>query len=566
MRGAGSLLLNLHLKNLAIIDEADVDFKDGFNVLTGETGAGKSIIIGSVSTGLGGKVSKDMIRKGADFALIELLFSVDTKAQEDMMSELGIEASDELLISRKLTGARSVNRINGETVTLNDLRRMASVLIDIHGQNEQQSLLNKNVHRQIVDRYAKDKMNGKDVSLAAVFKEYQELTAEWEKDDISNEERNREISFMQYELNEIEEAGLQSGEEERLDEEYKKLSNLTNITKTLGEIYGILGAETGNTVSEQIGYCLRDINKYADYSEEVGEFAGQLSEIDDLVTGLTRDIGQFLDSIDNGEERLHEVSERLDTIRRIKAKYGAREEDVFEYADRIRDKLKKYEDYEEYRSILSGRIKEKQEELDKLCEAVSSVRKKCAKVLQDKITEALIDLNFLQVHFEIEVRQQEHYTEHGIDDVEFMISTNPGEDFKALGTSASGGELSRIMLAVKAVLAEHDEISTLIFDEIDVGISGRTAQKVAEKMAWIGISHLVICISHLAQIAAMADVQYMIEKKSGEEHTAAEIRMLSPEEEIEELARILGGAEITEAVLKSAKEMKMLARKARKQP
>lgn len=557
------MLLNLHLKNLAIIDEVDVDFKDGFNVLTGETGAGKSIIIGSVSAGLGGKVSKDMIRKGADFALIELLFSVDTIAQENMMSELGIEKSDEILISRKLTGARSINRINGETVTLSDLRQMASVLVDIHGQNEQQSLLNKNVHRQIVDRYAKDNMDGKIASLAAAYREYQALVEEWDRDDISNEERNREISFMQYELNEIEEADLKAGEEDMLDEEYKKLSNLSNITKVLGEIYGILGADMGDTVSEKIGYCLRDLNKYSEYSDEMGEFAGQLSEIDDLVTGLTRDIGQFIDNIDNREERLLEVSERLDKVRRIKAKYGTSEEDVYVYAEGLREKLKKYEEYDEYRSLLSGKISAKQDELDKLCDYVSGVRKKCAKVLQDKIIDALIDLNFLQVRFEIEVRPQKQYSEHGIDEIEFMISTNPGEDLKPLGKSASGGELSRIMLAVKAVLAQHDEISTLIFDEIDVGISGRTAQRVAEKMAWIGKTHQVICISHLAQIAAMANVQYLIEKKSGDEHTATEIRMLSPEEEIEELARILGGAKITDAVIRSAKEMKMLARKSK---
>jgi len=553
------LLLNLYVKNLAIIDEAEVDFARQLNVLTGETGAGKSIIIGSVNIALGGKVSRDMIRKGAEFALVELTFLVEDEKLRAKIEELGISFEENtLLISRKITPARTVNRINGESVTVSAIKKAADLLIDIHGQNEQQSLLHKAKHLEIVDRYAKEKMKGKDTLLAQSYQNYKSLLEEKAQNEIPEEKRLREISFLEYELEEIENANLKSGEEEELAAEYRRLSNATEIAQGLSEIYGMMSRENG-AVSDKVSEGLRILSKISEYDEGVAEFWKQLSDIDALVTDFTRDISDYMDGFDVGIGDLDKVGRRLDLVRSIKAKYGATAEEVSAYADKIREQLGRYREYEAYKNNLQEKIEKERTNLQKLSKEVSVIRKKCAKVLEKEITQALIDLNFLQVKFEIAVRPREEFSAKGLDDIEFMISTNPGEELKTLGSAASGGELSRIMLAVKAVLAEHDEIETMIFDEIDVGISGRTAQMVAEKMSLIGRKHQVICISHLAQIAAMADTQFLIEKENDKEHTRSQIRPLNQEEAVKELARILGGAQITDAVLESAREMKELA-------
>lgn len=553
------MLLNLHVKNLAIIDEIEVDFAKHLNVLTGETGAGKSIIIGSINIALGGKVAKDMIRRDAEFALVELTFSIGEEKVRSALEEMGVSFEDDtLLISRKITQARTINRMNGESVTVAMIKKVADLLIDIHGQNEQQSLLHKAKHLEIVDRYAKEQMNGKEVLLAQSYHRFQRLTEELQNNQVSEEERLREISFLQYELEEIENANLVAGEEEELAGKYRKLSNATEIAQGLSEIYGMMSQESG-AVSDKISESIRILSKISEYDERVSDFWNQLSDIDSLVTDFSRDVSDYMEEFDVGIEELDEVEKRLDLVRGIKAKYGATTEKVFAYADNIRKKLTKYQEYEAYQVDLRQKLEEEEKQLRKLSKDVSAIRKKCAKVLEKEITQALIDLNFLQVQFEIAVRQREDYSAKGLDDIEFMISTNPGEELRPIGSAASGGELSRIMLAVKAVLANHDDIETMIFDEIDVGISGRTAQMVAEKMSLIGKKHQVICISHLAQIAAMADTQFLIEKENDSNHTKSCIRQLDQEEAIQELARILGGAQITEAVKSSAREMKELA-------
>lgn len=554
------MLLNLHVKNLAIIDEIEVDFSDGMNVLTGETGAGKSIIIGSINMAIGGKAPKDIIRKGADFALAELLFSVDTKEQKEYLAKHGITTEDdEVLISRKFTKGRGINRINGESVPVSVLKQAAAVLIDVHGQNEQQSLLYKAKHMEIVDRYAKEEMAGIDIKYAKAYSSYKKLIEQRDSENIPEEKRLREISFMEYELEEIENAALVHGEEESLEERYRQLSNASSVINGLGEIYSLTGSNANDTVSEKLAYSLRIIGRLCEYDDNINQFAEQLSEIDSLVSDFNRDIISYMEDMETDTSGLGQIEQRLDLVRKIKARFGATTELVNGYADRLREKLDRYREYEVYKAGLEEKIKKEEEELEKLSSQMSAVRKKCAKVLEKEIVEALADLNFMQVQFSIDIRPLKEYTANGTDEIEFMLSANPGEDLKPIGMAASGGELSRIMLAVKAVLAEHDETSTLIFDEIDTGISGRTAQKVAEKMALIAGRHQVICISHLAQIAAMADAHYLIEKTSGVSHTSTQIRLLNGQEEVQELARILGGAKITEAVVKSAEEMKRLA-------
>ena len=553
-----AVLVNLHVKNLAIIDEVEVDFSDCLNVLTGETGAGKSIIIGSINLALGQKSTKDVIRKGAEYALVELTFRADTQRQRELVREMGISMEeDEILISRKIMAGRSVNRINGESVTLSMIRRIADIMIDIHGQNEQQSLLHSAKHMEIVDRYAREELGDRLTRMEEGYRVYQELQQELSGQEIPEEERLREISFMKYELEEIEQAALVSGEEEHLDEQYRELSNATSIAAGLGEIYSMTG-EGDATVAEQLGQSVRILHKLSEFSPQMEEFCGQLSEIDSLLTDFNRDISDYMSDFETGGEQLAEVEGRLDLVRTIKAKYGATTAQVQAYAEKLQEKLARYEEYEEYRESLRQRLDEQEQTLKTLAEEITRIRRKVSRRLEKEIVKALKELNFLQVQFEIAVRPLGHMNRYGQDEVEFMLSTNPGMDMKPIGEAASGGELSRIMLAVKAVLAQHDEIPTLIFDEIDVGISGRTAQMVAEKMSYIGNTHQVICISHLAQIAAMADVHYLIEKSSHKDHTSTDIRMLDTEESVNELARILGGVEITDSVRESAAEMKQM--------
>lgn len=559
VRKEQTVLVNLHVKNLAIIDEVEVDFSDRLNVLTGETGAGKSIIIGSINLALGQKSPKDVIRKGADYALVELTFRADTERQRALVEEMGISMEDdEILISRKIMAGRSVNRINGESVTLAMIRRIADIMIDIHGQNEQQSLLHSAKHMEIVDRYAREELGDRIMRMADGYREYQRLQQELSQHEVPEEERLREISFMKYELEEIEQAALMHGEEEQLAEQYRMLSNATEIASGLGEIYGMTG-EGNATAAEQLGQSLRILHKLSEYSPQMEEFANQLSDIDSLLTDFNRDISDYMSDFETGGERFAEVEARLDLVRTIKAKYGATTAQVQEYADKLQEKLMKYEEYEQYREELLKSLTQQETTLKSLADEITAIRQKVSHRLEKEIIKALKELNFLQVQFEIAVRPLDHLNSQGQDEVEFMLSTNPGMDLKPIGDAASGGELSRIMLAVKAVLAQHDEIPTLIFDEIDVGISGRTAQMVAEKMAYIGMTHQVICISHLAQIGAMADSHYLIEKTSRNEHTSTDIRLLDEKESVGELARILGGVEITDSVRESAAEMKQMA-------
>ena len=556
------MLLNLHVKNLAIIDEIEVEFSEGLNVLTGETGAGKSIIIGSINIALGGKVSKDIIRTGTEFALVELTFLAEDSEQINSLEKLGITLEEDVVvISRKITKCRTINRVNGETVSVSMLKSIADILIDIHGQNEQQSLLYKNKHMEIVDRYAAEKMCGRDMEFSEMYRQYKDMLVKYSEKEMSEEERLREVSFIRYELEQIEQAHLVKGEEEKLQERYRYLSNANEIKSGINEVYSLVEDSYGDSqsVSQMLGRSSHILAKISGYDERLKELARQIADIDELIMDFNRDLQEYASDMDENGEEFAEVETRLDLVRTIKSKYGATTELVENYAKDLENKLEKYEAYEEYRANLEKKIEIYKIKLEKLGESISKIRKKCSAELEKRITDALIDLYFLQVKFEIAVRELDEFNSKGKDEVEFMISTNPGEDLKPIGQAASGGELSRIMLAIKAVLAEHDSIGTLIFDEIDVGISGRTAQKVAEKMAFIGHSHQVICISHLAQIAAMADHNYLIEKNNSLNKTSTVIRQLEGDEIVEEIARILGGAKITDAVLESAREMKQLA-------
>lgn len=555
------MLLNLHVKNLAIIDEIDVSFENHLNVLTGETGAGKSIILGSINIALGGKVNKDMIRKGADFALVELVFQIEDKHTTEQLRELDIYPEDsQLIISRKITNQRVINRINGENISNGMLKQVAELLIDIHGQHEHQSLLYKSKHLSITDQYAKQAVAPIKQELSGVYKEYQKIVKEIEETSISEDQKLREISFLEYEIHEIEGAKLTPGEDEELAIEYRRLSNASTISENLNAIYEIT-SDSHDSISDNISRCIRMMLKVAEYDDSLQNPLQQLNDIDALMSDFNRELKEYISGLEFDNQEFMQLEDRLNLINNLKAKYGNTIEEVLLYLENAKTKLDRYNAYEEYQNKLKTEKLKLEEKLFALCEKLSSIRSQFAKELELKITEALQELNFLNVKFVISINRLDRFTESGFDEVEFLISTNVGEDVKPLSKVASGGELSRIMLAIKSVLADQDFVNTLIFDEIDVGISGRTAQKVSERMTVISRKHQVLCITHLPQIAAMADYHYIIEKKEDHARTTTTIAALKREESIEELARMLGGAMITENVRNNAREMKELADK-----
>jgi DNA repair protein RecN (Recombination protein N) len=558
------LLISLHVKNFAIINEVEVYFKNHLNILTGETGAGKSIIIDSINCALGAKVSKDILRSGADYALVELVFETKDKAVLEAMDKLEIPIEDNLIIiSRKIMPSRSIYKLNGETVTAKMVSSIAEKLIDIHGQHEHQSLLHKAKHLEIVDRFAKDEIGGLKEELNDAYKAYIEVKQEYDKAESSEDNRIREISFLEYEINEINLANLSPGEDEELAALYKKYANSHTISEGIKTAYSLTGYDF-SAAGDNIGRAVRQLTKLVEYDEDLEDLLSQATNIEDLLNDINRDLSQYISGMDNYEEELNEITKRLDLINHLKVKYGNSIDQILDYCRECEKKLDKYRDYDAYRENLAKLLKTKEDKLNKLSTKLSNIRKREAKDLTAKIRQALIALNFLDVNFDMIFSKNSSFSANGYDDAEFIISTNPGEDLKTLSKVASGGELSRIMLGIKSVLAEKDDIETLIFDEIDTGISGRTAQKVSEQLSVIAKHHQIICITHLAQIAAMADAHFIIEKQTDGKSTETLIKELDDKDMVDELARILGGAAITDLVKQNAKEMKDLARSTKK--
>ncbi|WP_072523105.1 DNA repair protein RecN [Blautia sp. Marseille-P3087] len=554
------MLVHLHVRNLALIEDIEVEFGPGLNILTGETGAGKSILLGSMQLILGGRSAKDMIRTGASSALVELLFQVENPRAEASLRELGVETSEgQVLLTRKLMDGRSINKINGETCTVAQMKAAASCLLDIHGQHEHQSLLYQDKQLEILDIYGKEEIFPAKDQVQKSYKEYRDCKRQLDELDIDEEQRNRERAFLEFEINEIESAQLVSGEDEELEKRYRKLNNGRKILETLQGVRDLTGYESGQGAGESVGNAVREISRVTEYDTQLDSMASALQEIDGLLNDFNRELASYVDDLNFDDEAFYETEKRLDTINGLKAKYGRTIEDIQEYCLKQKQKLENLDKYEERFHEAEENLKKSREELETVSHKLSVIRQKYSQMLTDKITEGLKDLNFLDVQFQITFRRRKEYTAGGFDDIEYEISTNPGESLKPLGKIVSGGELSRIMLAIKAILADRDQIETLIFDEIDTGISGRTAQKVSEKMAVIGRCHQVLCITHLPQIAAMADTHFEIEKHQKDNETITEIHPLEGDDSVRELARLLGGAEITQAVFDNAKEMKELA-------
>lgn len=551
------MLKNIHVKSFALIDEVEINLASGLNILTGETGAGKSIIIDAVNFALGQRVSKDVVRDDAEYALSELVFEINDDKTKERLNQFDIPLDDnEVLIQRKITNGKSTARINGETVTLSTLKLIAAGLIDIHGQHDNQSLLSKASQQNLLDTILSDELKELLIRMKDTYVNLNNKISEYEQ--LNTKEAEKEIAFLQYELNEIDSASLHEGEDEALESDYKKMNNSKRIVDLVSGAHRITGYDSEGAGS-LIGRALSMIRQASSIDDDAKDLELILNDIDGLLNDFNRSIADYEMSLDFSDEDYKNTEDRLNLINSLKNKYGKSIKEILDKRDEFEDELNRLLNADEYKSALLSEIASLKKEAYKLCKEISAIRKKGAKKLSGEIADALLDLNFLDSQFEIKVTSdEENMKQSGYDDIEFFISTNPGEALKPLNQVASGGEMSRIMLAIKSVCA-NDSTATLIFDEIDTGISGRTAQKVSEKMSRIAKEHQVIVVTHLPQIAAMADTHFEISKSVNNGRTITSIETLSEEGKIKELARMLGGVTITEKVLENAKDMKKQA-------
>ena len=557
------MLRNLHIKNLALIREVDVDFNPGLNILTGETGAGKSIIIDSIGMALGGKPVRRLIRDDAPSGLVELVFEVSNPETEAALAAMDIAAEDGvILISRKMQGNRSTIRINGETRTAADARAVGSLLLDIHGQSEHQKLLRPDHQLDLIDSYGREEIREALLKVRESYKVYAELKKKLGSGEMSEEERNRRMSFLEFEIEDIESAGLKEGEDEELEALYRKMKNARRIVTAVNEAHTLTGYEEG--AGDEIGRAVKELDSVSEYDEEIAGLLNTLSEIDDLLNDFNREVAAYADSLDFEESAFAEAEERLDLINRLKAKYGRTISDILMAKEEKEEELSALRDYEEERIRLKKKFARAEEALGEASRGLSVLRKRYAEEFSRKVVDQLRELNFAKADFAVHFEETAGYTANGCDAVSFMIATNPGEPRRELSKVVSGGELSRIMLGIKTIFAADDKTETLIFDEVDTGISGRTAQMVAEKMSAIARDRQVLAITHLPQIAAMADTHYAITKELSDSSAITKIEALSEEESVLELARLIGGEKITENTLKSSREMKEMCRQKKK--
>ena len=541
------MLQNLHVKNIALIDETEVDFGQGLNILTGETGAGKSILLGSVGLALGGKYSSDLLRNGAENGLVELTFSVDDGQIIQKLEEMDIIPDDGMVtLTRKFTGSRSISRINGETVNTGKLKEAAELLIDIHGQ--------------LLDLFGRKEIAPIKSEMSKCYKEYRAICKKAEETSLNDEERRRELSLYEFEVHEIEEAALRENEDEELEETYRRMTESRKITDAVAQTYRYTCEDSSANAGDCLTRAIRAFREAAEFDEEGDRLCALLMDVDSLLNDFNRELSEYASKFEFSEEEFKETEERLNLINHLKAKYGSSVSDVLAYCESKRHRIEQLNDYDAYIKQIEEEKEKALKKVERVTKKLHDVRNRYKTVFADEICIHLKELNFLDTRFEIHLKDAGQFSANGKDEAEFYLALNPGEPVKPLENIASGGELSRIMLAIKTVLADAEDTPTLIFDEIDAGISGVTAAKVGEKLKLIGKSRQVICITHLSQIAAVADSHFLIEKSAENESVKTRIRLLNEEDSVKELARILGGDKITSSIMESAREMKEMAK------
>ncbi|MBE6067917.1 MAG: DNA repair protein RecN [Clostridium lundense] len=556
------MLLQLNIKNFALIEELSISFDNGFNVLSGETGAGKSILIDAINYVLGGKFNRDFIRTGEDKTFVEAIFTLENEKSKEELIKQGIEYEDWIIISREtFQSGKSIAKVNGRSIILSQLKMLTETLIDIHGQHENQNLLSYSNHITYLDYFGEESLKKYLNKYKNLYKELNEIENKILNLAGKNGEREKTIDFLKYQLEEINAANLKMEEEEELEERYNILSNSEKINKSLSLSYKMLydGDENTSSIIDSIGSIVRDLKSVENHMEKIKKISISLEEIYYNLEENTRDIREIKDTIYYDEEELNIINSRLFQIGSLKKKYGNSIKEILNYRDKINVKYEELinseaiiEELNHKKGIIIKDLKEQALE-------IHSLREKFANILEVKIKEELNYIGLEKSTFKVSVELKEELNENGLDKVQFLISTNPGEPLKPLEKVVSGGELSRIMLALKTVFVNKDKIPSVIFDEIDTGISGRIAQSVGEKMYSISKTHQVFCVTHLPQIACISDVHYQVAKEVINNKTYTSINKLNDKEKSQEIARMIGGTEVTTLTLRHAEEMIALA-------
>ena len=534
------MLSHISIKNFAIIENAEIDFHEGLNIITGETGSGKSIVIEAVSLALGSRADTAFVRTGADKAIVQLA---------------GTHKGEEYVITREVSAAgKNLCRINGEIVTLSHLNLLCKKIADIHGQYDHQSLLNPDYHIKLVDLYKKDTIRPAKEKVSAIFSKYREISVKLKQLISQAAENERKRDFMAFELEEIRKAELTAGEDTQLEEEISLLQNSEHIFENLAGAYELTNGEEFSALGS-IKKAVDHIGQISEYSKELFDIHQQISDSYYILEELSSQIRELRDKSVFSPEDLNRAIERMELINGLKRKHNASVEEIIAYGKELEEKLEQVENIDSLQEELSSLQKKCKKDLKDACEELSVLRKSAAKELEEKILAELAELNFKNAQLSIDFKESEEFTANGTDIVEFMISTNKGETLKPLSKIASGGEMSRIMLAFKKIVGDYDEIPTMIFDEIDTGISGITASIVGKKLKQIAENHQIICITHLPQIAAYGTYNYKIDKESDDSNTYTTVIQLREDEKIREIARLLGGINITKTTLQSAEEL-----------
>lgn len=560
------MLVELNIKNFAIIEDMKINFTNGLNIITGETGSGKSILIEAIGIILGSRSSKEFIQTGYDKAVLEGVFYLeDLSLIRPILEEYSIDINDNLLIITKeiYIDGPSLSRVNGKNLTLNMLKNITQKLVDIFGQHEHQSLLDSSNHQILIDSFGDDEFFKLKDRIKTCYLELVNEKNKLKKYSMDSGERDREIDILKFQIQEIDDARLTEDDEYNIENEFKKLSNISQISQGIKEALSYINNDdfNGYGILNLMNKSILQINNAKKYDEDLITLYKQFENINYELQDLYRELSDYLDGIDIDGERLIFLTNRIDLVNRLKKKYGNSIGKILEFRNNSQKRLGELLNFENEYEKTKSKISEFEILFKELSDKLTKNRKDISKVLENKVKEELYFLNMKNIEFKVNFEKNSYFTSNGQDKIEFLISTNPGEELKSLSKIVSGGEISRIMLAFKSILAFSDQIETLIFDEIDTGISGRTAQIVGEKIHAISRNHQVICISHLPQIAALADSHYSINKVVIDNRTKTTVSKLSNEDRIKEMARLLGGINLTETTLKHAKEMIQMSKK-----
>lgn len=554
------MLTHLHMKNFALIDELSLDFYPGLNVLTGETGAGKSILIGGINHVLGDRASSDQVRSGADKALIEAVFSTaslkDTLTQ--IMDSYGIDWEEETIISREISkSGRNICRINGRTVPLAALKNISSVLVDLHGQHSHQSLLRPEQHMRLLDEFGDEELLQVKNHFHNIFHKCKKIKEDIKSYGSTTEDRQHQLELLRHQAEEIEQASLSSEEEEALNQKLLLMDNMEKLLYSINNAYmNIYGGESfDDSIVDRLNSITRELSALVKLDDKLSFFVNTMEETKNNLTELGHELYSYLDSLQYSPEEREEVESRLETYRRLKRKYGSTVEEVLSFAENCQEEISELEKNEKTFNELQEQLSSLEKELENTAASLSQKRRQTAQNLEQEVNDTLNELAFEGGKFSVDFRPLENVNSSGREEIEFLFSANPGEPLKPLVKIISAGEMARVMLALKSILAEQDEIPTLVFDEIDSGIGGKTIYKVAEKLSKLSERHQVICVTHSPHIASAANYQYHIYKKLEESRTITRVKLLQDEERISEVARLLDGSINNEITRKHAEEL-----------